>query len=72
MSDPRLEDHAVGVELQLTELVEQRERAVVQGDAPRADALQTEIEGLQAELASTAEQIAGESWDEPVIHEESV
>lgn len=69
MSDPRLEDHAVGVELQITELVEQRERAVVQGDDSKASVLTTEIEGLQEELASTAEQIAGETWDEPVIHE---
>ena len=70
MSDPRLEDHAVGVELQITELVEQRARAAVQGDAARADDLQREITTLQEELASTAEQIAGESWDEPVIHDD--
>ena len=72
MSDPRLEDHAVGVELQITELVEQRERAVVQGDEVRAAALTVQIEGLQEELASTAEQIAGESWAEPTIHEAQV
>jgi hypothetical protein len=71
MSDPRLEDHAVGVELQITELVEQRERAAVQGDEGRAAELSREITGLQEELASTAEQIAGESWDEPVIHDAS-
>jgi hypothetical protein len=69
MADPRLEDHAVGVELQITELVEQRERALVQGDDGRAAELTREITGLQEELASTAEQIAGESWDEPVIHD---
>lgn len=69
MSDPRLEDHAIGVELQMNELVEQRERASVQGDDVRASALTVELEGLQEELASTAEQIAGESWDEPVIRD---
>ena len=69
MSDPRLEDHAVGVELQITELVEQRARAEVQGDTARAEHLQREIATLQEELASTAEQIAGESWAEPVIHD---
>jgi N-formylglutamate amidohydrolase len=57
MSDPRLEDHAVGIELQIVELVEQRERARVQGDSAAVQRVQDEIDALQAELASTAEQI---------------
>ena len=57
MSDPRLEDHAVGVELQIVELVEQRERARVQGDSAGVQTAQDEIDALQAELATTAEQI---------------
>ena len=57
MSDPQLEDHAVGVELQIVELVEQRERARVQGDPDGVQRAQDEIDALQAELASTAEQI---------------
>ena len=51
------EDHAVGLELQIIELVEQRERARVQhrdGDAAR---IQREIDGLQVELADLAEQV---------------
>lgn len=63
MTDPRLEDHAIGVELQLTELVERRQRAVVQGRHQRAAELQQEIDVLQEDLASTAERIAGEHWD---------
>lgn len=57
MSDPRLEDHAVGIELQIVELVEQRERARVQGDTDGVNRAQAEIDALQAELATTAEQI---------------
>ena len=57
MSDPRLEDHAVGIELQIVELVEQRERARVQGDNAEVQKAQDEIDALQAELATTAEQI---------------
>lgn len=62
MTDPRLEDHAIGLELQLTDLVEKRERARVQGREERAAALTAEIEALQTELARTAEEIADEQY----------
>lgn len=58
MHDPRLEDHAVGLELQIVELVEQAERARVQGQDGDAEAIQAEIARLQAELAETAERVA--------------
>ena len=47
----------MGLELQIAELVEQRERAVVQGRQADADDLQPEIDRLQAELASLALQV---------------
>lgn len=59
MFNPRLEDHAVGLELQLVEAVEQRERARVQGDDDAVRRYQDEIDSLQLELAATAERIAG-------------
>lgn len=68
MTDPRLEDHAVGVELQLTELNEELERARVQGRTERMAELAPEIAALQDDLATTAERIAGEHWDGPEIH----
>ena len=58
MVDPRLEDHAVGVELQLMELVEQQERASLQGRTEDAASMQQQIEALQDDLARTAETIA--------------
>ena len=60
MSDPRLEDHVTGLELQIVELVEQRERARVQGDSEGLARIQKEIDELQAELAQTAEAIVEE------------
>jgi hypothetical protein len=51
------EDHAVGVELQIVELVEQQERAKVQGQPDEAAMLQREVDALQTELAKTAEQV---------------
>ena len=57
MADPRLEDHVVGLELQIVELVERRERALVQNDGAEADRIQREIDALQLEMASTAEEI---------------
>ena len=61
MANPRLEDHATGVEMQLVELVERRARARVQGRVDEAQELDREIDALHAELARTAERI--ESWD---------
>lgn len=67
MIDPHLEDHAVGVELQLTELVEEQERARVQGRPQQVATLQREIEALQAELAATADRIAAPSYEEAEV-----
>ena len=58
MHDPKLEDHVVGLELQIVELVEQRERATVQHDEAEAARIQREIDALQAEMVQTAEAIA--------------
>ena len=48
----------MGLELQLEELIEQRERARVQGREEDDRRLSVEINALQAELASTAERAA--------------
>jgi hypothetical protein len=53
--DPRLEDHAVGLELQIVELEERRQRALVQGRVDDAGRLEREEDTLRAELVSTAE-----------------
>jgi hypothetical protein len=58
MTDPRLEDHVTGLELQIVELVEQRERARVQGDTAALARIEAELAELQNEMATTAEQIA--------------
>jgi hypothetical protein len=68
MADPRLEDHAVGVELQLTELTEELERARVQGRPERMKELEVEIAALQDDLAATAERIITETWHEAEVH----
>ena len=62
-----MEDHLVGVELQLNELVEQRERALVQGRDDSVADLTKEIEILQDDLAVTAERITDEHFEAPVI-----
>ena len=56
--DPRLEDHAVGLELQIVELEERRKRAEAQGQPQDVARFQLEIDELQVELANTAELIA--------------
>lgn len=66
MTDPRLEDHVVGLELQLVELVERRKEAQGfvggQDDVAR---LEAEIAELQAELAASAELLVGDHRPEP-------
>ena len=52
LKDPNsLEDHALGLELQLIELVEQQERARVQKRPDAVAAIQADIDALQKELA---------------------
>ena len=61
VTDPRLVDHATGIELEIVELVEQRERATAQGRAADAARLQSEIDVLYRELADTAERITAQA-----------
>lgn len=68
MIDPRLEDHVVGLELQLVELVEQRERATVQHRPHDAARIQRDIDALQEEMARTAEIIARPDAGAPDFH----
>jgi hypothetical protein len=56
--DPRLIDHAVGLELQLVDAVEQRTRARVQGAVDEARNIEREIDRLHDELAETAARLA--------------
>lgn len=57
MTDPRLADHMVGLELQMIELEERRQRAQVQGDRVAMARLESEIGQLRAEMAATAEHL---------------
>lgn len=68
MTNPRIEDHLVGLELQLVELVEQRERAEVQHRQRDAAGIQAEIDSLQEEMARSAELVAGPTGDVPEFH----
>lgn len=68
MINPRDEDHLVGLELELVELVEQRERARVQGRAVDAGRIGREIRQIQNEMASTAEILAGQPAPRPRFH----
>ena len=62
-----LEDHAVGLELQLVELVEQQERARVQHRDRDAAAFEPEITELQQELIATAECAARPAFGRPQV-----
>lgn len=53
--DPRQGDHALGIELQLGELVEQRARALAQGNTVEVAELEAQIAGLWTELAEASD-----------------
>ena len=57
MVDVNLMDHELGLELELIELVEQRERAIVQERTQDVARYAAQIARLQGELADTAERI---------------
>lgn len=58
MSMERQADKALGIELQIEELVEQRTRAVVQGRSDDAAQLSRSIVALYDDLAELAEQFS--------------
>ena len=68
MTDPRLGDHATGLELQIEELVVRREQARQFGWAPTVHALELEIAALQLELAEVAEQAAAARYPSIRVH----
>lgn len=68
MINPHDADHAVGLELQIEELVEQRTRAQVQGRPQDAGSIDAEIAGLYTELADTVERAASSSQPPPTVH----
>ena len=69
MIDAHLEDHVVGLELQLVELVEQRERADVQHRPHDAARIQQEIDAVQEEMARAAEALARPDADAAEFHD---
>lgn len=73
MTDPRLEDHVVGLELQLVELVERHKHAqtLVRGEDEVAR-LEAEIANLQAELAASAELLVTEEAPQAVAASDAI
>ncbi|HZQ84074.1 MAG TPA: hypothetical protein VFA83_04510 [Acidimicrobiales bacterium] len=69
--DNHLEDHLVGLEQQVVELVEQERRAELQGDSTEAARLEQEVLGLYTEMARTAELITVGGYSPPVVDAES-
>lgn len=59
MTDAQAANHALGLELQIEELVEQRERARVQHRPDDEAHLTEQISALQAELGDAAERALG-------------
>ena len=57
---PHLQDHAVGLELEIVELARQADQAAHDGWPDREAELRKELDGLYAELASVAERLTEE------------
>ena len=57
---PHLQDHVVGLELEIVELARQADQAAQEGWPDREAELRKELEVLYAELASVAERLTEE------------
>ena len=58
--DPQLQDHAVGLEMEIVELARQADEAAHDGWPDREAELRSQLEKLYSELASVAEQLSDE------------
>lgn len=57
---PHLQDHAVGLEMEIVELARQADQAAHEGWPEREAELRQELDALYAELASVAERLTEE------------
>ncbi len=57
---PHLQDHAVGLEMEIVELARQADQAAQEGWPDRETELRKELDGLYGELATVAEQLTDE------------
>lgn len=58
--DPQLQDHAVGLELEIVELARQADQAALEGWPDEEARLRRELDTLYAELASVAERLTSD------------
>ena len=59
--DPQLQDHAVGLEMEIVELARQADNAAHDGGPEREAELRAQLDKLYAELASVAERLTDEA-----------
>ena len=57
---PHLQDHAVGLEMEIVELARQADQAAHEGWPDREAELRQELNGLYSELATVAERLTDE------------
>jgi hypothetical protein len=57
---PHLQDHAVGLEMEIVELARQADQAAQEGWPDREAKLRQELNGLYSELATVAERLTQE------------
>jgi hypothetical protein len=57
---PHLQDHAVGLEMEIVELARQADQAAQEGWPDREAELREELNGLYSELATVAERLTEE------------
>jgi len=62
--DPQLQDHAVGIEMEIVELARQADQAALEGWPVEETRLRAELDKLYAELASVADRLSGDAAGE--------
>ncbi len=59
--DPQLQDHAVGLEMEIVELARQADQAALEGWPDEEARLRADLDTLYAELASVADRLTRSS-----------
>jgi len=59
--DPQLQDHAVGLEMEIVELARQADQAAQEGWPDREAELREELQKLYGELATVADRLTDEA-----------
>jgi len=67
VDDPQLQDHAMGLEMEIVELARQADQAALEGWPEEEARLRVDLDKLYGELASVADRLTREPATQPDV-----